>query len=92
MTRGTLEKSGESGNDAPRHLPRQSCPEGLRHKLEELCARYQCGVEMIAPSVLRCNVVIVGKFFHKGSLVSEAWKNEHWKKSWTSKQTLQKGY
>ena len=28
-------------------------------------------------SVLRYNVVIVGKFFNKGSWVSEAWRKEH---------------
>ena len=28
-------------------------------------------------SVLRYNVVIIGKFFNKGSWVSEAWKKEH---------------
>ena len=27
--------------------------------------------------VLRYNVVIVGKFFNKGSWVSEAWRREH---------------
>ena len=31
----------------------------------------------MAQSVLRYNVVIVGKFFNKGSWVSEAWKKEH---------------
>ena len=30
-----------------------------------------------AQNVLRYNVVIVGKFFNKGSWVSEAWKKEH---------------
>ena len=31
----------------------------------------------MAQSVLRFNVVIVGKFFNKGSLVSEAWRRDH---------------
>ena len=31
----------------------------------------------MAQSVLRYNVVIVGKFFNKGSWTSEAWKKEH---------------
>ena len=31
----------------------------------------------MAQSVLRYNVVIVGKYFNKGSWVSEAWKKEH---------------
>ena len=31
----------------------------------------------MAQNVLRYNVVIVGKFFNKGSWVSEAWKKEH---------------
>ena len=31
----------------------------------------------MAQSVLRFNVVIVGKFFDKGSWVSEAWRKEH---------------
>ena len=31
----------------------------------------------IGQSVLRYNVVIVGKFFNKGNWVSEAWKKEH---------------
>ena len=31
----------------------------------------------MAQSVLRYNVVIVGKFFSKGSWSSEAWKKEH---------------
>ena len=31
----------------------------------------------IAQSVLRYNFVIVGKFFNKGSWVSEAWRKEH---------------
>ena len=31
----------------------------------------------IAQSVLRYNVVIVGKFFNKGSWMSEAWKKDH---------------
>ena len=31
----------------------------------------------MAQNVLRYNVVIVGKFFNKGSWVSEAWKREH---------------
>ena len=31
----------------------------------------------IAQSVLRYNVVIVGKFFNKGSWVSESWRKEH---------------
>ena len=28
-------------------------------------------------NVLRYNIVIVGKFFNKGSWVSEAWRKEH---------------
>ena len=31
----------------------------------------------MAQSVIRYNVVIVGKFFNKGSWVSEAWRKEH---------------
>ena len=31
----------------------------------------------MAQSVIRYNVVIVGKFFNKGSWISEAWKKEH---------------
>ena len=31
----------------------------------------------MAQSVLRYNVVIVGKFFNKGSWMSEAWRKEH---------------
>ena len=31
----------------------------------------------MAQNVLRYNVVIVGKFFNKGSLVSESWRKEH---------------
>ena len=31
----------------------------------------------MAQSVLRYNVVIVGKFFNKGSWVSEAWRKDH---------------
>ena len=31
----------------------------------------------MAQSILRNNVVIVGKFFNKGSWVSEAWRKEH---------------
>ena len=31
----------------------------------------------MAQSVLRYNVVIVGKFFNKGSWVSEVWRREH---------------
>ena len=31
----------------------------------------------MAQSVLRYNVVIVGRFFNKGSWVSEAWRREH---------------
>ena len=31
----------------------------------------------MAQSVHRYNVVIVGRFFNKGSWVSEAWKKEH---------------
>ena len=31
----------------------------------------------MAQSVLRTNVVIVGKFFNKGSWTSEAWKKDH---------------
>ena len=31
----------------------------------------------MAQSILRYNVVIVGKFFNKGSWVSEAWRKEH---------------
>ena len=31
----------------------------------------------MAQSVLRYNVLIVGKFFNKGSWVSEAWRKEH---------------
>ena len=31
----------------------------------------------MAQSVMRYNVVIVGKFFNKGSWVSEAWRKEH---------------
>ena len=31
----------------------------------------------MAQSVLRYNVVIVGKFFNKGSWVSDAWRKEH---------------
>ena len=33
--------------------------------------------ERMAQSVLRFNVVIVGRFFNKGSWVSEAWRREH---------------
>ena len=31
----------------------------------------------MAQNVLRYNVVIVGKFFNKGSWVSEEWRNDH---------------
>ena len=31
----------------------------------------------MAQSVLRYNVLIVGKFFNKGSWVSESWRKEH---------------
>ena len=31
----------------------------------------------MAQSVLRYNVVIVGRFFNKGSWVSEAWRKDH---------------
>ena len=31
----------------------------------------------MAQNVLRDNAVIVGRFFNKGSLVSEAWRKEH---------------
>ena len=31
----------------------------------------------MAQSILRYNVVIVGKFFNKGSWVSEVWRKEH---------------
>ena len=31
----------------------------------------------MAQSVLRYNVLIVGRFFNKGSWVSEAWRKEH---------------
>ena len=31
----------------------------------------------MAQSILRYNVVIVGRFFNKGSWVSEAWRREH---------------
>ena len=31
----------------------------------------------MAQNVLRYNVVIVGKFFNKGSWVSEAWRKNH---------------
>ena len=31
----------------------------------------------MAQSILRSNVVTVGKFFNKGSWVSEAWRREH---------------
>ena len=31
----------------------------------------------MAQSILRYNVVIVGKFFNKGSWVSEAWRRDH---------------
>ena len=31
----------------------------------------------MAQSILRYNVVIVGKFFNKGSWVSDAWRKEH---------------
>ena len=31
----------------------------------------------MAQSILRYNVVIVGKFFNKGSWVSEAWRKDH---------------
>ena len=31
----------------------------------------------MAQNVLRYNVVIVGRFFNKGSWVSEAWRKEH---------------
>ena len=32
---------------------------------------------LMAQSVLRYNVVIVGKYFNRGSWVSEAWRKEH---------------
>ena len=32
----------------------------------------------MAHSIVRHNVVIVGKFFNKGSWVSEAWRKAHW--------------
>ena len=31
----------------------------------------------MAQSVIRYNVAIIGKFFNKGSWVSEGWKKEH---------------
>ena len=43
----------------------------------------------MAQNVLRYNVVIVGKFFNKGSWVSEAWEKRHIQRSsWMSPQAL----
>ena len=45
--------------------------------MEELCPVMKVDWVRMAQSVLRYNVLIVGKFFNKGSWVSEAWRKEH---------------
>ena len=44
----------------------------------------------MAQSVLRYNVVIVGKFFNKGSWVSEAWRKATLKSSRKNQKALQR--
>ena len=44
---------------------------------KDFAADIQVDWVRMAQSVLRYNVVIVGRFFNKGSWVSEAWKKEH---------------
>ena len=45
--------------------------------MEELCPRHPGRLGRIVQSVLRYNVAIVGKFFNKGSWVSDAWRKQH---------------
>ena len=45
--------------------------------MEGLCTCIEVDWVRMAQNVLRFNVLIVGKFFNKGSWVSEAWRKEH---------------
>ena len=45
--------------------------------MEDFAPDIQVDWVRMAQSVIRYNVVIVGKFFNKGSWVSEAWKKGH---------------
>ena len=71
------EESIHGGDGPHHHLPRRGCPQKLGQAVEELCTRHQVDWVRMAQNVLRYNVVIVGKFFNKGSWVSEAWRKEH---------------
>ena len=71
------EESGEGCDGPYHHLPRRSCPHRHRQALEGHRNDIQVEWVRMAQSVLRYNVVIVGKYFNKGSWVSEAWKKEH---------------
>ena len=44
---------------------------------KDLCPDIKVDLVWIAQNVLRYNVVIVGKFVNKSSLVSKGWKKEH---------------
>ena len=44
---------------------------------KDIAPEIYVGWVRMAQSVLRYNVVIVGRYFNKGSWVSETWKKEH---------------
>ena len=71
------EESCDGGDGAPHHL--QRCGSQSRHSLamEDSAPDITVDEVRMAQNVLRYNVVIVGRFFNKGSWVSEAWRKEH---------------
>ena len=71
------EEGGESCDGAPHHLQRWGYPQRHRQALEDFAPDIKVDWVRMAQSVLRYNVVIVGKYFNKGSWVSEAWRKEH---------------
>ena len=75
---GNAGEESREGCDGPHHhLPRWGGTQRLLKRWKNFAPDIAVDRGRMAQNVLRYNVVIVGKFFNKGSWVSEAWRKEH---------------
>ena len=75
--RDTGEESLKGGDGPPHRLPRRATQKDAVKRWKDFAPDIQVDWVWMAQNVLRYNVVIVGKFFNKGSWDSEAWRKEH---------------
>ena len=76
-TQDPRKESLKGGDGPPHHLPRRGRPQRHCQEREKLRPDIHVDWVRMAQSLIRYNVVIVGKFFDKGSWVSEAWRKAH---------------